>query len=115
VDAVLELLPSLPGSLTGGVHAADGELDDPYSLVDRVGRLIFNGWPTGVAVCWAMHHGGPWPASTAPSTTSAGATAIRRWLQPIAYQNFPDELLPRKLQRAYPMAVQRLTQPPGGH
>jgi NADP-dependent aldehyde dehydrogenase len=114
LDALLALLPSLPGSLAGGVHAGDGELDDAArvadALVDRVGRLIFNGWPTGVAVCWAMHHGGPWPASTAPATTSVGATAIRRWLKPIAYQGFPDELLPAELRRSNPLGLDRLTQ-----
>jgi NADP-dependent aldehyde dehydrogenase len=73
LDALLALLPSLPGSLAAGVHAGDGDLEDAArvadTLSDRVGRLIFNGWPSGVAVCWAMHHGGPWPASAAPSTT----------------------------------------------
>ena len=117
LDALLAILPSLPGSLAAGVHAGDGELEHAArvadTLSDRVGRLIFNGWPTGVAVCWAMHHGGPWPASTAPSTTSVGATAIRRWLKPIAYQSFPDELLPAELRRSNPLGLQRLTQPEG--
>ncbi len=115
LDELLGLLPTLPGSLSGGVHAAAGELElagrVAQALVDKVGRLIFNAWPTGVAVCWAMHHGGPWPASTAPSTTSVGATAIRRWCKPVAYQGFPDELLPAALQRANPLGLERITQP----
>jgi NADP-dependent aldehyde dehydrogenase len=61
------------------------------------GRVIFNGWPTGVAVTWAQHHGGPWPATTAPGYTSVGATAIRRWLIPVVYQDFPAALLPPAL------------------
>jgi NADP-dependent aldehyde dehydrogenase len=115
LERLLELVPSLPGSLTGSVHATDSELDAAGRVADtlapKVGRLIFNGWPTGVAVCWAMHHGGPWPASTAPATTSVGATAIRRWLAPIAYQNFPDELLPGALQRSNPLGIRRTVQP----
>ena len=58
------------------------------------GRIVFNGWPTGVAVVAAQHHGGPWPATTVPAYTSVGTAAIRRWLVPVAYQNFPPELLP---------------------
>ena len=115
LEQVLELVPSLPGSLTGSVHATEAELDDAGRVADalapKVGRLIFNGWPTGVAVCWAMHHGGPWPASTAPGTTSVGATAIRRWLAPIAYQGFPDELLPDALRRSNPLGIERTVQP----
>ena len=58
-------------------------------LHDIAGRLIWNGWPTGVAVAWAMQHGGPYPASTAPASTSVGATAIHRFLRPVTYQSFP--------------------------
>ena len=65
--------------------------------VGRTGRVVFNGWPTGVAVNWAQHHGGPYPASTAPAYTSVGAAAIRRWLVPVAYQDFPPDLLPAAL------------------
>jgi NADP-dependent aldehyde dehydrogenase len=115
LEEVLQLLPSLPGNLTGSVHAAASEHEPAgrvaAALAPHVGRLIFNGWPTGVAVCWAMHHGGPWPSSTAPETTSVGATAIRRWLAPIAYQGFPDELLPAALRRSNPLGVDRLEQP----
>jgi NADP-dependent aldehyde dehydrogenase len=58
------------------------------------GRIVFNGWPTGVAVVPAQQHGGPYPATTAQSHTSVGTAAISRWLVPVAYQNFPPELLP---------------------
>jgi NADP-dependent aldehyde dehydrogenase len=63
-------------------------------LEQVAGRIVFNGWPTGVAVVAAQHHGGPWPATTVPAYTSVGTAAIRRWLVPVAYQSFPPELLP---------------------
>lgn len=116
--SVAELLPvlrTLPGTLTASVHATDTELESARdvgaALRSRAGRLIFNGWPTGVAVCWAMHHGGPWPSSSAAGTTSVGATAIRRWLIPVAYQDWPDELLPPALQATNPLGVPRRVQP----
>jgi NADP-dependent aldehyde dehydrogenase len=67
-------------------------------VLERIaGRIICNGWPTGVAVVAAQQHGGPYPATTAPAFTSVGTAAIRRWLVPVAYQNFPSELLPSSL------------------
>ncbi|MGH3646981.1 MAG: aldehyde dehydrogenase (NADP(+)) [Micromonosporaceae bacterium] len=114
-DEMAGALAVLPGSLTGSVHAVPADHDHARkvaaTLAPRAGRLIFNGWPTGVTVCWAMHHGGPWPASTATAYTSVGATAIRRWLVPIAYQDWPDELLPPELAAANPLDIPRLTQP----
>ena len=62
-----------------------------------VGRIVWNGWPTGVAVNAAQHHGGPYPATTAPIFTSVGSAAIRRWLIPVAYQGLPDGLRPARL------------------
>jgi NADP-dependent aldehyde dehydrogenase len=77
------------------------------SFAARAGRVIVNGWPTGVAVSWAQHHGGPWPATTAPLHTSVGVTAIRRFQRPIAYQNVPDPLLPEALRDANPLGLPR--------
>ena len=115
VADLLRVLPTLPGSLTATVHASDAEVgllpQLEAVLRNRAGRLIFNGWPTGVAVVWAMEHGGPWPATTAPWTTSVGATAIRRWLQPVAYQDWPDAALPAALRRANPLGFPRTVQP----
>jgi NADP-dependent aldehyde dehydrogenase len=115
VDELAAALSQLDGSLTGSVHAGDSELDDAHTVAEvlrpRVGRLIFNGWPTGVAVCWAMHHGGPWPATTASAHTSVGGTAIRRWQVPVAYQNWPQALLPPELRDDNPLGVPRLIQP----
>ncbi|MFP3416635.1 hypothetical protein SB773_34935, partial [Bacillus sp. SIMBA_074] len=61
------------------------------------GRVVFDQVPTGVAVTRSMTHGGPYPATTAPGSTSVGGAAIQRWLRPVTYQNVPDELLPREL------------------
>ncbi|WP_113699601.1 aldehyde dehydrogenase (NADP(+)) [Nonomuraea lactucae] len=103
------VLERLEGSLTATVHGADpGEAGEVVRVLGgKAGRLVWNGWPTGVAVCWAMHHGGPWPASTAPAHTSVGATAIDRWLAPRAYQDWPAELLPDELKDGNPLGIPR--------
>ena len=96
LDPILSLLP---GALTATVHA---EVDEPgvaelsERLLSVAGRLVWNGYPTGVAVSWAQHHGGPWPGSNSLHT-SVGATALRRFLRPIALQNAPAALLPPEL------------------
>ncbi|MBO6574680.1 MAG: aldehyde dehydrogenase (NADP(+)) [Rhodothermales bacterium] len=100
----------LDGNLTGTIHCDSG--DDAGALMTtlsrRVGRVIFNGFPTGVEVCHAMHHGGPYPATTAPSTTSVGTAAVRRWVRPVCFQNSPDELLPEDLRDENPRGILRL-------
>jgi NADP-dependent aldehyde dehydrogenase len=103
-DDLPAVLAELGGNLTGGIHADEGSGGDMSAagqiasvFTRTAGRVIFNGWPTGVAVTWAQHHGGPWPATTAPGYTSVGATAIRRWLIPVVYQDFPAALLPAAL------------------
>ncbi|GAB2969500.1 aldehyde dehydrogenase (NADP(+)) [Saccharothrix stipae] len=105
------VLPRLPGTLTGTVHAAEGEHPEAGRVAEAlrpvVGRLIFNGWPTGVAVAWGMHHGGPWPATTNPLHTSVGATSIRRWVAPVTYQSWPDALLPAELREGNPLGIPR--------
>ena len=89
---------ALPGSLTATLHAEPGEEVAPLvdALAARAGRVLFAGWPTGVAVTWAQHHGGPWPATTSQHT-SVGVTAMRRFQRPIAYQDAPEALLPAAL------------------
>ena len=93
-------LDQLPSSLTTTVLRGDGETELPREVTERLrgrtGRLIYDGYPTGVAVGWAQHHGGPWP-STNSQHTSVGATAIRRFLRPVAWQNAPTDLLPAEL------------------
>ncbi|HEV7900110.1 MAG TPA: aldehyde dehydrogenase (NADP(+)) [Planosporangium sp.] len=105
-------LDALPGSLTATLHsdpATEGDLvrDLLDRFATRAGRVIFDGWPTGVAVTWAMQHGGPWPATTNALHTSVGATGIRRWLRPVSYQNVPDRFLPEVLRDANPLGIPR--------
>jgi len=104
VEDLLPVLAALAGNLVGTVHldtdsAQDIELArQVIAVLEHVaGRIVCNGWPTGVAVVAAQHHGGPFPATTVPAYTSVGTAAIRRWLVPVAYQNFPAGLLPPAL------------------
>lgn len=100
VDEVVALAKVYPGSLVACLHA---EEDEDFAatvlpmLAGFAGRLVWNGWPTGVAVTRAQQHGGPYPSATTSMHTSVGATAIRRFLRPIAYQSVPKSLLPREL------------------
>jgi NADP-dependent aldehyde dehydrogenase len=75
--------------------------------VARSGRIVHNGYPTGVAVSWAIHHGGPWPATSSSLHTSVGASAVRRFLRPIAYQDAPEHLLPDYLREDNPRGLLR--------
>jgi len=98
------------GSLTVTVQAADGEVSDKLrSLVraatDVAGRVIYGGWPTGVAVTHAQQHGGPWPATTNDSSTSVGTAAIDRFLRAVAYQSLPQQLLPPAVRDDNPWSV----------
>jgi len=98
------------GNLTGTVHAAAGEDSAPLGalihwLAQHSGRVLFGGWPTGVAVTPAMQHGGPWPATTNDSGTSVGSAAITRFLRPVSYQNAPQGLLPLPLRDDNPWGV----------
>jgi NADP-dependent aldehyde dehydrogenase len=101
----------LYGHLTATVQATDADLEQSAVLVDqlrdKVGRIIMNAWPTGVEVCQAMQHGGPYPAATF-SPTSVGGRAIERWVRPVAYQNLPDNLLPAELKSGNPLGILRL-------
>lgn len=100
---------ALPGQLTASLHGEDGETGELAALArvlaDRSGRVLWNQWPTGVAVTHAMQHGGPFPATTAPSTTSVGTAAIERFLRPVAYQQWPQDLLPPPLRDDNPWGV----------
>ncbi|WP_145797151.1 aldehyde dehydrogenase (NADP(+)) [Kitasatospora atroaurantiaca] len=110
-EELAAVLDRLAGNLTATVQlAADERGPEAAALLQRLvplaGRLVVDGWPTGVAVAPAMHHGGPYPATTSTST-SVGGTAIERWLRPVSYQNGPPELLPPELHDANPLAVPR--------
>lgn len=91
-------LATVPGSLTATLHAEPGEdsVETLELLQERAGRVLFAGWPTGVAVTWSQQHGGPWPATTSLHT-SVGASAIRRFLRPLTFQDAPQALLPEVL------------------
>lgn len=106
------LLDALPGSLAASVHAAEDELSGRPWLLDRLaavaGRVIVNGFPTGVEVAHAMHHGGPFPACSDPRSTSVGSAAIERFLRPLCLQDVPDALLPNELKDANPLGIPRL-------
>jgi NADP-dependent aldehyde dehydrogenase len=110
-DDLCALAASFDGTLTATVHAevADDEMATTLLAIleARTGRIVWNGWPTGVAVGWAMHHGGPYPATTSPLHTSVGATALERFLRPVCYQDVPDHLLPPPLQDANPWSLPR--------
>jgi acyl-CoA reductase-like NAD-dependent aldehyde dehydrogenase len=96
---------SIPGSLTGTIHAEDHEAGSgPVTslrdaLIERVGRLVWNGFPTGVAIAPAMHHGGPYPATTHSGFTSVGQASVRRFLRPVTFQDVPADALPEELRR----------------
>jgi len=108
---VLTAARTFGGNLTATVHAEEDELELVRPLVrelrDQAGRIVWNGWPTGVAVAWAMHHGGPWPATSSPLHTSVGMTAIRRFLRPVTYQDVPAALLDEVLQDRNPAGIPR--------
>jgi NADP-dependent aldehyde dehydrogenase len=108
---LLDVLGRMEGSLTASVHIGEGEADLPARVIGAAqafaGRVLVNGYPTGVAVNWSMMHGGPWPASTNAAHTSVGAMSIRRFLRPVAFQGVPDELLPPELRDANPLGIPR--------
>ena len=106
------IVRGLEGQLTGTVLGEEKELKEHFRVVealrDRVGRLIFNGVPTGVEVCPSMVHGGPFPASTDSRFTAVGIHAIKRWGRPVAYQSWPDTELPDALKNSNPLGISRL-------
>lgn len=111
IDELVKTAAALTGQLTAAVHAEPEDIGALAPLLrilgDRAGRVMWNAWPTGVAVAWAMHHGGPYPATTTPLYTSVGPTSIRRFQRPVCYQSYPSELLPPALQDDNPLALPR--------
>lgn len=109
---MLEIAKSLTGHLTATIQGTKEELGEYHELITilerKVGRIIFNGFPTGVEVCHSMNHGGPFPATTDSRTTSVGTAAIKRFLRPVAYQNFPQEALPKALKNENDTKIWRL-------
>ena len=111
-DKMLALARSLEGQLTATVHGTEADLEANRELLDvlegRVGRVVVNGFPTGVEVCHAMVHGGPFPATSDGRSTSVGTRAIHRFTRAVCYQGFPDALLPGELQEANPLSTRRM-------
>ena len=106
-----EVVRHLEGQLTATLMATEADIEEHKELVELVinicGRLILNGVPTGVEVCLSMQHGGPFPSTTDARFGSVGADAIKRFVRPLAYQNWPDSLLPEALKEINPLGIWR--------
>lgn len=111
-EALVKAAQNLDGHLTATVHGTDDDLNNYKDLLDvleqKVGRIIINGYPTGVEVCHAMVHGGPFPSTTAPQSTSVGTNAIKRFVRPVCLQDYPQSLLPEELKDNNPLNIWRL-------
>ena len=111
LDEMIAVAEGLNGQLTATILGSEADQKAIRLLLPKVqpkvGRILFEGLPTGVAVTKAMQHGGPYPASTDSRFTSVGSDAIYRWLRPLAFQDCPDALLPLPLQNQNPLGVQR--------
>jgi len=111
-EQILNAARNLEGHLTATIHGTDADFAEFKELFDilelKVGRILINGYPTGVEVCHSMVHGGPFPATTAPQTTSVGTGAIKRFVRPVCFQDYPDAILPAALRRENPLHIWRL-------
>ncbi|MBC9794951.1 aldehyde dehydrogenase (NADP(+)) [Sinomicrobium weinanense] len=109
---LVAIIKKLEGQLTGTILGEEAEIREHGDIVEalqnRVGRIIFNGVPTGVEVCPSMQHGGPYPASTDSRFTAVGIHSIKRWVRPFSYQDWPDALLPGELKNDNPLGISRL-------
>ena len=111
IDEVIATIATLEGQLTATLQLTDADSADAAKLLPvlsrKVGRILTNGWPTGVEVTHAMVHGGPFPSTADGRSTSVGTLAMMRFLRPVCYQDVPDALLPAALQAANPLALTR--------
>lgn len=109
---MLDIARGMQGSLTATIHGTERELPGQGELVRvlqrKAGRIIFNGYPTGLEPCASLHHGGPYPATTHSFFTSVGTAAIYRYARPVCFQGFPEAALPEELREANPRQVRRL-------
>ncbi|MBY8824136.1 aldehyde dehydrogenase (NADP(+)) [Sphingomonas colocasiae] len=112
LDQIARVLRTLEGQLTATLHLGEGDAEPARALLPilerKAGRILANGWPTGVEVAHAMVHGGPWPATSDPRSTSVGSAAIERFLRPVCYQDLPDALLPDAIRDGNPLGLPRL-------
>ena len=111
-DQLVELVNSLEGQLTATIHGTEGDLKNNQYLIHlletKAGRLVFNSFPTGVEVCHAMVHGGPYPATSDGRSTSVGTRAIYRFTRQVCFQDFPNSTLPAELQDENPRNIWRM-------
>ncbi len=112
INELEEIIAKLEGQLTGTIISENNEIEKYGNIIsalqNRVGRIIFNGVPTGVEVCNSMVHGGPYPASTDSRFTAVGVNSIKRWVRPVSFQNWPNHLLPDSLKNENPLGISRL-------
>lgn len=111
-EQILQAAKKLQGHLTATVHGTEADFANYGELFDvletKVGRVLINGYPTGVEVCHSMVHGGPYPATTAPQSTSVGTNAIKRFVRPVCFQDYPASLLPDALKNENQLDIWRL-------
>ncbi|MDT0684979.1 aldehyde dehydrogenase (NADP(+)) [Autumnicola psychrophila] len=111
-DEIVKAAENLYGHLTITIHGTEEDLLEHQDLIrvleQKTGRIIINGYPTGVEVCDSMVHGGPFPATTDSRSTSVGTAAIKRFVRPVCYQSFPTSLLPDELKDGNPLKIWRL-------
>lgn len=109
---ILEAATNLEGHLTATIHGTEEDFMEYQELFDilelKVGRIVINGYPTGVEVCHSMVHGGPYPATTAPQSTSVGSNAIKRFVRPVCFQDYPNTFLPDALKDKNVLGIWRL-------
>jgi NADP-dependent aldehyde dehydrogenase len=112
IDQLHTVLSNLHGQLTSTLIGEESELARHQNIInilrEKAGRIIINGVPTGVEVCPAMQHGGPFPSSTDSRFTAVGRDSIKRFVRPVCFQNFPDSLLPDELKEGNPLRILRL-------
>ena len=117
-EQMRQVAEQIEGQLTATILAEDADADAIRPLLSvlerKVGRIVYNGYPTGVEVAWAMVHGGPFPATSDSRTTSVGAGAIERFLRPVSYQNLPQGLLPGALKDGNPLGIPRVVDKTAG-
>ena len=111
MEELIAFCTAMEGQLTATLMATETDISNHEELIEAIknicGRFILNGVPTGVEVCLAQHHGGPFPATTDSRFTSVGADGIKRFARPMSYQNWPNNLLPGELQNANPLGIWR--------
>ena len=112
IDQLHTVLSNLHGQLTSTIIGEEAELTKHQNIInvirEKAGRIVINGVPTGVEVCPAMHHGGPFPSSTDSRFTAVGRDSIKRFVRPVCFQNFPNALLPEELKDGNPLGIMRL-------